>query len=108
MAGQPDPDLLRFKSCERCPAVDLLPENFTAWEVFQRTYSQVLTVGMGEVIGVNISAVVMVMDIMQIDVKDRAELFDKVTAAHSIYIEQLRKKSKKAAEDARNASNSKH
>jgi hypothetical protein len=91
-SGGQDPDLLKWHPCSDCKSVTLLPENFLAWEIFKRCWTQVITIGMGEVIGVNILAVDRLMDIMDVEHADKADVLDKVLAAHVVHMEEIRKK----------------
>jgi hypothetical protein len=73
-----------FGHCGACPRVDLFPENVLAWELYTRCWNQIITVGMGEVIGLNILAVYRLMESAGVHKDDELRMLDKLLAMHDV------------------------
>jgi hypothetical protein len=73
-----------FQRCADCPNMELLPGNFTVWEVYARCWNQVIVAGMGTVLGINLSAVYLVMDSLDVPKDRHTEILDKLNLIHGI------------------------
>lgn len=71
----------------------LVERNRIAWEVYQRCWNQVVTVGMGEVIGLHIPALYLLMDTLRVPDEDRLALLDKLTLLHDTFFPVRKKES---------------
>lgn len=74
----------KFQRCADCPAVELMPGNIVAWEVYARCWNQVIVAGLGTVLGINISAIYQVMASMDVPKEQHTDVLDKVNLVHSI------------------------
>lgn len=79
----------REAPCDTCrPAVN--PHNQDAWRIFQIVQTQVVTAGMGDVIGVDFNALNFVMELYDID--NRRECFEKVNVLFNEFHRNRREK----------------
>lgn len=66
--------------CEKCRKVPL-PENEEAFMVYNIVQTQIITAGMGEIVGLDFNAINFVMEMYE--VRDRRRVFEKVLAIFS-------------------------
>lgn len=55
-----------------------MPANHAAWEVYTRCWNQVISVGLGEILGLSIPALYLVMHSLGVRGDDEIEVLDKV------------------------------
>jgi len=68
----------------------ILPRNREAWRIYQTAQTQVVTAGMGDVIGINFNALEFVMELY--GVENRRECFEKVNVLFGEYHRVRREK----------------
>lgn len=70
--GNPHPDI------NKCPVPILQPDNEIAWELFQLVRGQFIVAPMGGIVGINLVAVLGVLDLYKDSLDDKIETFEKL------------------------------
>jgi hypothetical protein len=64
----------------------LLPENIDAWELFSACQSQLITAGLGQVVGINESTLKWKMDLLEIPPDTQLETLEKFQLIAEIFV----------------------
>jgi hypothetical protein len=75
-----------------CPIPILYPINVVPYQLFMLVKDQLIVTGMGDIIGVNMQAVISLLDLYgHYLVEDKTVVFEKIWAACNVYVNYLKK-----------------
>ena len=88
---------MKIRDCRACPVFtskpEVLPGNLRAWELYQLVGTQVRVAGMGEVIGLDHTAVLAVFALYDLKGEEAIDIFEKLIVLHGLFMQDQRKKS---------------
>jgi len=86
-----------IRDCSLCPKPDgLLPENINAYEIYLLVRTQFIVAGMGDVIGLNYSAVLETIKLYIDDDSERRDVFEKVVYLSQFDLKKIHEEQKKS------------